>query len=113
GGCARATGIPPLVPPDEPRRRCRRDVRRLARDPRPRCGAARARRARNSHDGSACRAMCGITGILSLTDAPVEGALGAMTSALAHRGPDAEGEWSDGACALGHRRLAIIDLSPA
>jgi asparagine synthase (glutamine-hydrolysing) len=32
---------------------------------------------------------------------------------LAPRGPDGEGFWSDEFCALGHRRLAIIDLSPA
>ena len=34
-----------------------------------------------------------------------------MTSALGHRGPDAEGYWTDEVCALGHRRLAIIDTS--
>lgn len=38
----------------------------------------------------------------------------AMTTALAHRGPDDSGFWesSDGSVALGHRRLSIIDLSP-
>ena len=38
-----------------------------------------------------------------------------MTDAIAHRGPDAGGEWVDAACglALGHRRLSIVDLSPA
>ena len=36
-----------------------------------------------------------------------------MTDAVAHRGPDGEGQWTEGAVALGHRRLAIIDLSPA
>ena len=35
-----------------------------------------------------------------------------MNDALVHRGPDAEGVWSHGPCALGHRRLSIIDLSP-
>lgn len=30
---------------------------------------------------------------------------------MAHRGPDADGFWSDEHCALGHRRLAIIDLT--
>src|SRR5215472_2510753 len=35
-----------------------------------------------------------------------------MNAALAHRGPDAEGIWSSGRGALGHRRLSIIDLSP-
>ncbi len=32
-----------------------------------------------------------------------------MTAALGHRGPDGEGMWTEGAAALGHRRLAIID----
>jgi asparagine synthase (glutamine-hydrolysing) len=36
-----------------------------------------------------------------------------MIDAQAHRGPDAWGVWSDGRCALGHRRLSIIDLSEA
>ena len=35
-----------------------------------------------------------------------------MTDAIAHRGPDGEGYCIDGAVGLGHRRLAIIDLSP-
>ena len=36
-----------------------------------------------------------------------------MTDAIAHRGPDGEGQFIDGPLGLGHRRLAIIDLSPA
>jgi len=36
-----------------------------------------------------------------------------MSDAQAHRGPDDWGVWSDGRCALGHRRLSIIDLSEA
>lgn len=39
--------------------------------------------------------------------------LKAMTDAIAHRGPDGEGHWVEGSVGLGHRRLAIIDLSPA
>jgi asparagine synthase (glutamine-hydrolysing) len=35
-----------------------------------------------------------------------------MTDAIAHRGPDGEGHWIEGPVGLGHRRLAIIDLSP-
>ncbi|MCU0444669.1 MAG: asparagine synthase (glutamine-hydrolyzing) [Microscillaceae bacterium] len=36
-----------------------------------------------------------------------------MTTALSHRGPDADGFFFDGVCGLGHRRLSIIDLSAA
>jgi asparagine synthase (glutamine-hydrolysing) len=36
-----------------------------------------------------------------------------MRDALTHRGPDAAGVWTDGRAALGHTRLAILDLSPA
>lgn len=36
-----------------------------------------------------------------------------MALAIAHRGPDSAGTWASSGVALGHRRLAIIDLSPA
>src|SRR5260370_8800051 len=36
-----------------------------------------------------------------------------MAEAMARRGPDAAGVWSQGRVALGHRRLKIIDLSEA
>ena len=36
-----------------------------------------------------------------------------MTDAIKHRGPDGEGHYVDGPVGLGHRRLSIIDLSPA
>src|SRR5689334_5977049 len=36
-----------------------------------------------------------------------------MCDLLAHRGPDGDGVWADGPIGLGHRRLAIIDLSDA
>ena len=58
--------------------------------------------------------MCGIAGILNFTGAPVSPVvLRRMTDAIAHRGPDGEGSYCDGGVGLGHRRLAIIDLSPA
>ncbi len=58
--------------------------------------------------------MCGITGFINLNGAQVSTAtLKQMTDAIAHRGPDGEGQWVEGNVGLGHRRLAIIDLSPA
>jgi asparagine synthase (glutamine-hydrolysing) len=60
--------------------------------------------------------MCGIAGILSADTAQItRGRLEQMTASLAHRGPDGEGIWISGCgmAGLGHRRLSIIDLSPA
>jgi len=58
--------------------------------------------------------MCGITGIFNLDGAPVSPViLGKMTDALVHRGPDGKGLYHDNFIGLGHRRLAIIDLSLA
>ncbi|TMI73988.1 MAG: asparagine synthase (glutamine-hydrolyzing) [Bacillati bacterium ANGP1] len=58
--------------------------------------------------------MCGIAGQVALQrDRGVDlAAVRAMTRALAHRGPDGEGEYlaPAGRAALGHRRLSIIDL---
>lgn len=58
--------------------------------------------------------MCGIAGIFHLNQEPVSPViLKKMTDAIAHRGPDSEGQYIDHYVGLGHRRLAIIDLSPA
>ena len=58
--------------------------------------------------------MCGIAGIFNLNGEPASPSiLKKMTDAIAHRGPDGEGHYTDGFVGLGHRRLAIIDLSPA
>ena len=61
--------------------------------------------------------MCGICGIISLTNQPLSASilqkLGRMNDALAHRGPDSSGVWHNETVALGHRRLAIMDLSAA
>ncbi len=58
--------------------------------------------------------MCGIAGLIHLNGEPVSPfILKKMTDAIAHRGPDGEGQWIEGNVGIGHRRLAIIDLSPA
>ncbi|MEU4038033.1 asparagine synthase (glutamine-hydrolyzing) [Streptomyces collinus] len=56
--------------------------------------------------------MCGITGWVSFDrELTAEaGALHAMTETMACRGPDDRGTWAEGPAALGHRRLAVIDL---
>jgi asparagine synthase (glutamine-hydrolysing) len=56
--------------------------------------------------------VCGIYGILQLGGMPApEDALRRMARLTVHRGPDDEGAHYDGACALGMRRLSIIDLA--
>ncbi|HVW28547.1 MAG TPA: asparagine synthase (glutamine-hydrolyzing) [Polyangiaceae bacterium] len=62
--------------------------------------------------------MCGIAGLLASDPARVVEArdvVQRMTGRLSHRGPDGHGVWVDDVAgvALGHRRLAIVDLSPA
>ena len=58
--------------------------------------------------------MCGIAGILHLDGAVASpSALKKMTDIIAHRGPDGEGQWVEENVGIGHRRLAIIDLSTA
>ena len=57
--------------------------------------------------------MCGIAGIFNLNGATVTTAeLKRMTHAVAHRGPDGEGIFLHENVGLGHRRLAILDISP-
>lgn len=62
--------------------------------------------------------MCGIAGFMMRPGMPCDWAadvLDGMAQAIAHRGPDDVGAWIDDAAgvALGHRRLSILDLSPA
>ncbi|MBD0371904.1 MAG: asparagine synthetase B, partial [Pyrinomonadaceae bacterium] len=61
--------------------------------------------------------MCGIAGLISVNPAA---SMGAMLAAIEHRGRDDEGVWTSQAideagrrACLGHRRLSIIDPSPA
>jgi asparagine synthase (glutamine-hydrolysing) len=56
--------------------------------------------------------MCGIHGIIQIDGTPADPALlSRMGLVTAHRGPDDEGIYADGPCAIGMRRLSIIDLS--
>jgi asparagine synthase (glutamine-hydrolysing) len=63
--------------------------------------------------------MCGIAGIIGRLDDPNRAALERMSDAMHHRGPDASGRWVSAPDARGwgallaHRRLSILDLSPA
>lgn len=61
--------------------------------------------------------MCGLTGFWGASSAAqfLQAQLLRMTQQIAHRGPDSDGFWlGDGhGIALGHRRLAILDLSPS
>jgi asparagine synthase (glutamine-hydrolysing) len=59
--------------------------------------------------------MCGIVGIFSFdgNPAPFRDCWQNLTNQLHHRGPDEGSWWADGSFFLGHRRLAIIDLSPS
>src|SRR5438445_7944441 len=63
--------------------------------------------------------MCGIAGVIGRISEPNRAALKRMSDAMAHRGPDGAGLWeaapdSQGCGAmLAHRRLSILDLSPA
>ena len=54
--------------------------------------------------------MCGIAGFTA-PGPEARDVLGAMNRALAHRGPDGSGTFADSHVALGHTRLAIIDLA--
>lgn len=57
--------------------------------------------------------MCGITGIYNFSQLISKEKLESMTSSIKHRGPDGGKVWisEEGYIGLGHRRLAIIDLS--
>ena len=59
--------------------------------------------------------MCGLTAILDragrgLGRARSESLIAAMTASIAHRGPDGDGFWFGQHAAIGHRRLAVLDL---
>ncbi len=57
--------------------------------------------------------MCGIAGLIAKRPPEdLRRSVSAMTDRLAHRGPDGQSVWIDESVGLGHRRLAIVDLSP-
>jgi asparagine synthase (glutamine-hydrolysing) len=63
--------------------------------------------------------MCGIAGVIGRAAAPNRDALRRMNDAMAHRGPDGDGYWESPlddrgfGVMLAHRRLSILDLTPA
>ena len=57
--------------------------------------------------------MCGIAGIIDSEKKPLNDNVEAMMAMQCHRGPDDEGVFSDDEVALGHVRLAVLDLSPS
>ena len=58
--------------------------------------------------------MCGLAGVFNRDGTPVEApVVERMAEAIRHRGPDGAGSYLGRSVGLGHRRLAIIDLSPA
>lgn len=59
--------------------------------------------------------MCGIVGYAGIPGGLPPELLAVMRDSMTHRGPDAGGLWSspDGSVVLGHRRLAILDLTPS
>jgi len=57
--------------------------------------------------------MCGIAGEYSFSEPVSPVNIEKMITAISHRGPDDEGVFCEGFVGLGHRRLSIIDLSPA
>ena len=56
--------------------------------------------------------MCGIAGFANSAGSPADDLIIArMTATLRHRGPDGDGFYRQGAVALGHRRLSIVDVA--
>jgi len=59
--------------------------------------------------------MCGLNGLVDingLNASQVSGRMDRSLARMATRGPDGDGWWHDAHCALGHRRLSIVDLNP-
>ena len=56
--------------------------------------------------------MCGIVGVVGVGGQEIADRLRTATACMVTRGPDAEGYWGEAGANFGHRRLAILDLSP-
>ena len=57
--------------------------------------------------------MCGIVGVVGIHSAPDPEAVRNAAATLAARGPDDSGIWISENAGLGHRRLAILDVTAA
>lgn len=82
----------------------------------PRMDRQMDRRADQRGSGAGAFLMCGLVGLFDRQGLDLAAAKPRLTRALdrlAPRGPDGEGRWHDRHCLLGHRRLAIVDLSDA
>src|SRR5262245_22787976 len=98
--------IPPRTPPRSTRRVIATSFRCQERT----AECAPGSRAVSVGDVARLIAMCGVAGVVGQGAAD---RLPSMLAAVAHRGPDGEATFTRGDLALGHRRLAILDLSPA
>src|SRR5260370_39717728 len=82
-------------------------------------GKSSSTRPSANQDATVTKLMCGFAGVIDFGRGTGEQALrvtvARMADTLRHRGPDDAGVWVDAAAgvALGHRRLSILDLSPA
>jgi asparagine synthase (glutamine-hydrolysing) len=56
--------------------------------------------------------MCGLVGVYNINGSPVSlPLLKRMANKISYRGPDGEGYFNEGGMAMGHKRLAILDVS--
>jgi asparagine synthase (glutamine-hydrolysing) len=68
----------------------------------------------NLQQSGMCLKMCGVVGLVAGKNFPFSVAkLEKMASRISHRGPDSHGTWNRDGAYLGHRRLAIVDLTVA
>ena len=107
---AMAAAIVAGLPDAPPLLSCKRQAMGEEQD---RIGPVCGRRDHGRCSGFCARHMCGIAGLVDFKIPPEEQVLHSMERTLVHRGPDEGATWSARHCGLAHRRLRIIDLSPA